>query len=59
MTAQQSRQNARYVAVLFDVPVIQAIDNFRFDHRLESRTDAIRRLIEYSLKHQKEAARGK
>jgi metal-responsive CopG/Arc/MetJ family transcriptional regulator len=48
----------RYVNVLFDKPVIEAIDDFRFTYRLESRTDAIRKLIEYALKHKKEAARG-
>lgn len=48
----------RYVNVLFDQPVIEAIDRFRFDFRLESRTEAIRRLIEYALKHQSGAAKG-
>jgi metal-responsive CopG/Arc/MetJ family transcriptional regulator len=50
-------QDHRYVSVLFHERVIEAIDNFRFDFRLDSRTEAIRLLIEYALKHQAKAAR--
>lgn len=45
--------------VLFDQSVVAAIDDFRFEYRIESRTEAIRKLIEYALKHQREAARAK
>ena len=50
-------QDHRYVSVLFDERVIAAIDEFRFDFRLESRTEAIRLLIEYALQNQPKAAR--
>lgn len=49
----------RYVNILFDTRVIAAIDDFRFNYRIESRTEAIRRLIEYALKHPRESARAK
>lgn len=49
----------RYVNILFDTRVISAIDDFRFTHRIQSRTEAIRKLIEYALKHQKESARAR
>jgi hypothetical protein len=48
----------RYINVLFREDEIYAIDKFRFDCRLESRTEAIRKLIEYALKHQSGAAKG-
>lgn len=50
-------QDQRYVSVLFDERVIAAIDDFRFRFRLDSRTEAIRLLIEYALKNQPKAAR--
>jgi metal-responsive CopG/Arc/MetJ family transcriptional regulator len=38
------------VTILMDKELINRIDDFRFEHRLESRAAAIRQLIEASLR---------
>lgn len=39
----------RYVNILFNQESLERIDNFRFEHRFESRTEAIRWLIQAAL----------
>ena len=39
----------RYVNVLLDEDVLDRIDNFRFEQRFESRTEAIRWLLRAAL----------
>ena len=38
--------------------LVERIDDFRFERRLSSRTEAIRQLIEAALAHVKETKRG-
>ena len=39
----------RYVNILFDQGTLDWIDNFRFEQRFESRTEAIRWLIQAAI----------
>lgn len=43
--ADPSTDKRRYVNVYLDLKTIERIDNYRFDHHIPSRTEAIRRLI--------------
>jgi metal-responsive CopG/Arc/MetJ family transcriptional regulator len=49
----------RYINVLFSSEMIKQIDEFRFTARIESRTEAIRKLIECALQTPKKAAKVK
>src|SRR5690349_5634807 len=44
-----TEDTGRYVNVLFDETLLADIDEFRFDHRFESRTAAIRWLLRAAL----------
>ena len=46
MTNENKRQ---YVNVLFDKGLLEKIDDFRFKHRMPSRTEAVRWLIQAAL----------
>ena len=39
----------RYVNILFDEDTLERVDNFRFEQRFASRTEAIRWLIKAAL----------
>ena len=39
----------QYVNVLFENQLLKAIDDFRWKHRLASRTEAIRWLVKFAL----------
>lgn len=44
-----AESESRYVNVLLEDELLRRIDDFRFENRLPSRTEAIRRLIERGL----------
>lgn len=44
-----AEKNQRYVNILFDQATLDRIDNFRFEQRFASRTEAIRWLIQAAL----------
>lgn len=43
--AESPTDKRRYVNVYLDLKTIERIDNYRFEKRIPSRTEAIRRLI--------------
>jgi metal-responsive CopG/Arc/MetJ family transcriptional regulator len=59
MNGEVTTHEGRYLSVLFHEKMIAAIDNYRFDNRVESRTEAIRELIEWSLANRKKVAKRK
>ncbi len=54
----QYRTSGHYISIPFDPRVMAAIDKFRFKFEIPTRNDAIRRMIEFALKHPQEAAKG-
>ena len=50
MALRKEAQDGRYVPILFPNELIKRIDDFQFSNRLRSRADAVRVLIEQSLK---------
>lgn len=46
--------DGQYVNILFDQELLKSIEDFRFEHRVPTRTEAIRRLIQAGLIHDKQ-----
>jgi metal-responsive CopG/Arc/MetJ family transcriptional regulator len=46
------------VNMLYDMDLLKRIDNFRFQHRFDSRTEAIRWLIQAALDKRLKPAKG-
>jgi metal-responsive CopG/Arc/MetJ family transcriptional regulator len=46
------------VHMLFEKPLLKRLDDFRFKHRFDSRTEAIRWLLEWALKQGPKVERG-
>ena len=58
MSEKANRPPARVTTISLPRSLVEQIDEFRFERRLASRTEAIRQLVEAGLVHVKETRRG-